>query len=137
MNACGQRALPCECLASKQLYGGEIGTLSESGARALLRAGSLDTARDRIFEAGQQSLIAAQPGVFSAARPPSRAQALAARGIRGGSFVSARFHGRHLSPMIWKQRGTRRQRFDRTRLIGNDWIKLRRHKESSIPAGSK
>ncbi len=74
-----------EFIASENLYGGEIGALTESEARTLLRAGSLDSARDRIFEAGQNSLIAAQPGVFSAARPPSRAQVLAARGYSRGN----------------------------------------------------
>lgn len=74
-----------EFLASEHLYGGEIGGLTESKARTLLRAGSLDSARDRIFEAGQDSLITAQPGVFSAARPASRTQVLAARGITRGN----------------------------------------------------
>ena len=60
-------------LESEHLYGGEIGALTESEARTLLRAGSLNAARDRIFEAGLESLIAAQPGVFSAARASSRA----------------------------------------------------------------
>jgi len=46
------------------------------------RAGSLDTSRDRIFDAGQHSLSEAQPGVFSEALPPTRAQVRSARHTR-------------------------------------------------------
>lgn len=58
-----------EFLASENLYAGSAASLTESEARTILRAGSIDAARTRIFEAGQQSLRAAQPGVFSEARP--------------------------------------------------------------------
>ncbi len=67
-------------LGFENLYGGNHAALTESEARALIRAGSLDTAGERIFAAGQSSLSKAQPGVFSEARPPSRAQVLEARG---------------------------------------------------------
>jgi hypothetical protein len=65
-----------EFLANENLYAGNAASLTESEARTILRAGSLDAARDRIFAAGQESLSAARLGVFSEARPASRAQVL-------------------------------------------------------------
>jgi hypothetical protein len=70
-----------EFLTRENLYAGSAASLTESEARTILRARSLDDAGNRIFAAGQEGLSAAQPGVFSEARPPSRAQVLEARGI--------------------------------------------------------
>jgi hypothetical protein len=70
-----------EFLTRENLYAGSAASLTESEARTILRARSLDDAGDRIFAAARESLIAARPGVFSEARPPSRAQVLEARGI--------------------------------------------------------
>lgn len=106
----GETALR-EFLASENLYGGEIGALTESEARALLNVGSLDAARDRIFEAGQDRLREAQPGVFSEARPPSRAQVLEARGIVNPDSVSKAIDPETGEPMVF-YRGDRSPDFD-------------------------
>jgi hypothetical protein len=74
-----QKAPLREFLTRENLCAGSAASLTESEARTILRARSLDDAGDRIFAAGQEGLSATRPGVFSEARPPSRAQVLEAR----------------------------------------------------------